>query len=1083
MLRISIALTWLGSVLLFPCLDAAMKGTLVLAITLVATWCLRGDSAAMRHMLLTAAVTLILAMPLLSRLLPEWSILPNWPIWQNSTAASGTMLPMHTENQWNEGTERPSNATFVSDVEVQPVPNLAVGTMPLDPFDHPDSSIIPSRQDDSSTPQKSTVITTEESRWVWLVTGSWIAGCAILLVRFFLSMLALRAVETRCNRAGTHCRRIGDDAELDRLKSLHEALANASKRIGIGRPVRLLVDPQPSIPMVWGVLRPRLRLPMDALQWSDDQLRSVLLHELAHIQRHDALVLMMTQLACAFHWYNPLVWFVARRMHLERERACDDRVLNSGVRASAYAEHVMAISLAFPPCKRYLCGLAMAHPSSLDGRLKAVLNPKLNRRELTRVLAAGVLVVGLAITTPIAMLRANAEIPPTPEAAGSPDSNSNTVADTGKQVNDTMLPPAVEAQLDWGETVNGLRGAIIIRKPTQELKTAVYLVVQNVSENPIRFVDTKEADDLRWLYLSNSGRVLLAFRDDAPSRIDVTLQPMEIAYLPLIYKDDRIVAAMIEGIRKDSMQTWRAVLHLVDAPEGAWTGKLTTGETRATVRVDLPQPSNAQAQALYKLWQANSRLNGDIPGGLLHMLQLKVQEFIGNNLGDSGGDAFAKKMAPLMSRFDDTGDWKPADVVALLDDIAKAHPIPLETTLEQMERHRFELGVPLPKSWAGAAWGDPLPCGLRMACVLEPQATEYHLDSEIRARIVLHNAGTLPVNFLTSSFQQPAHVAKLTDGSELPIESTTWLTLGRMQACRLSPGQYCEIPTPGLGIGARNNENEDWSNVRAGSWILCQEGNEVILQPGSAELGPPHEVELQGDQWWLNFITERLNRETPVPADRTEREYLLYRVVMELFGQAPSTTIGEAFANDHSPDALRNLAITLSNRSTIATCSGSIRPGQIRFRVLGIDEDAGQRPRVATEPGWYTLGDSLRLSVTRRPLGEQAVNEASLIYFRQGQNNLVHHITLPSGHQTWAAVHLKGTTEMWLGEEGLFRRFDFRDPVKVVETRFEGDRLNDSAIPTLVREAVIKVLSQAEKHVRNFEDAMPAAADEKNSDK
>ena len=64
---------------------------------------------------------------------------------------------------------------------------------------------------------------------------------------------------------------------------------------------------------------------------------------------------------------------------------------------------------------------------------------------------------------------------------------------------------------------------------------------------------------------------------------------------------------------------------------------------------------------MFKVWQNNARRNGNIPGGLVGRLGDKVKEFIRLNTGDAAGDPYAKKMAPLVPRFDATRDWTPAE--------------------------------------------------------------------------------------------------------------------------------------------------------------------------------------------------------------------------------------------------------------------------------------------------------------------------------------------------------------------------------------------------------------------------------------
>ncbi|MGQ0643175.1 MAG: M56 family metallopeptidase [Gemmatimonadaceae bacterium] len=90
-------------------------------------------------------------------------------------------------------------------------------------------------------------------------------------------------------------------------------------------------------PATIGCWRPVVLMPASFGEWTAEQTRAVLAHELAHVKRHDCLTSMLAQVVCAVQWYNPLVWLAERRMRAERERACDDRALASGVDATQYA--------------------------------------------------------------------------------------------------------------------------------------------------------------------------------------------------------------------------------------------------------------------------------------------------------------------------------------------------------------------------------------------------------------------------------------------------------------------------------------------------------------------------------------------------------------------------------------------------------------------------------------------------------------------------------------------------------------------------------------------------------------------------
>lgn len=154
--------------------------------------------------------------------------------------------------------------------------------------------------------------------------------------------------------------------------------------------------------MTWGVVHPVVLLPADCGEWPADRRDVVLRHELAHVARRDVLTLALAQVACAVHWFNPLSWVALHQLRAEAERCCDDWVLSTGTRASAYAGHLLemvrVIGRARVPAAVVL---PMAQRSTFEGRLLAILEPGLERgapgRRRTALTAGGVAALVLAV--------------------------------------------------------------------------------------------------------------------------------------------------------------------------------------------------------------------------------------------------------------------------------------------------------------------------------------------------------------------------------------------------------------------------------------------------------------------------------------------------------------------------------------------------------------------------------------------------------------------------------------------------------------------------------------------------------------
>lgn len=157
----------------------------------------------------------------------------------------------------------------------------------------------------------------------WLVSV-WLCGVLVLSVRFLGGWAAvehLRRVKTR-------------PAAPDWQAVLHRLAAC----LAISRPVRLLQSAAVHIPSAMGVWKPAVLLPASALTGlTPRQLEAILAHELAHIRRHDYLVNLLQTTVETLLFYHPAVWWVSRRVRVERENCCDDLAVAVTGSARVYA--------------------------------------------------------------------------------------------------------------------------------------------------------------------------------------------------------------------------------------------------------------------------------------------------------------------------------------------------------------------------------------------------------------------------------------------------------------------------------------------------------------------------------------------------------------------------------------------------------------------------------------------------------------------------------------------------------------------------------------------------------------------------
>ena len=332
---------------------AALKSTVVLGAAWSLAWALRGRSAALRHLVWTAAAAAVLALPFLSASLPVLRV-----------PAVGALLP------------------FDPAVVFQVASSAAV--------EPPSSPVLPAAN------ARRAITAPRYGDWrIWLML-LWAAGAAAAFARMFAAFVAMWRVQRSA-------RPFRDDG-------LARALAQS---LGIRRPVPVLESRTGSMPMTFGLLRPAIFMPPEAAGWSEERRRVVLLHEIAHVRRGDAATHLLARTALSLNWWNPLAWSAWREFLKERERATDDLVLNAGARASDYAGHLLEVArtMQSAPATAW-AAVAMARRSQLEGRLLAILDLGVKRHAPGRVAALAVMLLAVAAVAPFAAMRAQTQAQP-----------------------------------------------------------------------------------------------------------------------------------------------------------------------------------------------------------------------------------------------------------------------------------------------------------------------------------------------------------------------------------------------------------------------------------------------------------------------------------------------------------------------------------------------------------------------------------------------------------------------------------------------------------------------------------------------
>ncbi len=313
-----------------------IKVSFIVAIGLLAVALLRRRGAALRHFVLASALVCSAAMPLLQRVAPAWTP-PLGLSWLQPQAGSLTF--------GDGGTDR-----------------------------H-DASLLGTKTGTGARPQASLMPS---------LGTIWTLGA-------FISILVLAAGLARIAWIASRSRELTSGPWFDAVRALYG-------HSPAGPAPRLLQSDHENLLVTWGLRKPTIVVPTFAREWPGDRIRAVVGHEVAHIRRRDWAVQMFAELLKAAYWFNPLMWIACHQLRQTSEEACDDEVLRTGVGATEYAAHLLEVAraLRLTPRRSVFPVMAMARPSQLERRVRAMLLTGTRRSSFTRV-AGGAAVLTLLV--------------------------------------------------------------------------------------------------------------------------------------------------------------------------------------------------------------------------------------------------------------------------------------------------------------------------------------------------------------------------------------------------------------------------------------------------------------------------------------------------------------------------------------------------------------------------------------------------------------------------------------------------------------------------------------------------------------
>jgi beta-lactamase regulating signal transducer with metallopeptidase domain len=280
----------------------------------------------------------------------------------------------------------------------------------------------------------SQAVVTISSSWAWYVFLGWATIAFAGLVRVALAIW--------------HVRRLRAEASAMDTQQLNADLRRLVEEFQQSRPVALLVSRTLDVPTAIGFRKAAIILPAWLLESTPaEELKYVLLHELAHLARRDDWTNLAQKVLKAIFFFLPSVWWIERKLSLDREMACDDAVIARSGMPRAYAECLAHVAeRSFLRRQLAMAQAAVGRVRQLTTRVARILDP--NRPRATQMWKPAIPVV--IVLAGLSALPASL----TPELVQFADIHPQVISAQSGLVMDAVQPPhAAQSSLAGQPTI------------------------------------------------------------------------------------------------------------------------------------------------------------------------------------------------------------------------------------------------------------------------------------------------------------------------------------------------------------------------------------------------------------------------------------------------------------------------------------------------------------------------------------------------------------------------------------------------------------------------------------------------------